>query len=209
MTPIDLDVRQTGRRSALQTIRGVLFDPRRWFSNLPTNGTGRALGIAMLVRLVADPIAALGMNLWEPVPPGKVVASFLAAPLSVLISIYLQAPIVWALTRMPGKGRARFGTVVQCLAYAQIAGLLGIVPVIGPIAAIAWYLCLCAIGLRTALRLSWVSASSLVLAGPVIVAALAFGVRTSFVEAFRSRARACLQRSWSVTTSSSANSHMA
>jgi signal peptidase I len=183
--PLERTLRKSDRPSIFHTVRSVLLRPRNWFSNLPSEGVGTAIVIAMLVRLVADPIAALGMRFVDPVPTAMIAVSGVTAPLSVLISVYLQASIVWGIARLLGNERARFSTVVRLMAYAQIAGLFGVVPVLGPFVAVLWNLCLCAIGIRCVLGVSWAAASGLVLAGPVLEIVFAVTLRTVALEAFK------------------------
>jgi signal peptidase I len=173
-------------RSVEGTIRAVLLTPRAFFSNPPASGAGRAVAIALLVHAVADPLAELGMGFVGTVSSPRVLSRLVTGPVSGLIGIYLPALIVYALARfVPGERRTRFGAVVACLAYAQIAFLLGIVPVVGTIGAGLYWIWLCALAVRYALRRSLAFAWMATLGAPVLFVALAVVLRMFFTEAFK------------------------
>jgi len=79
--------------SLFAAIRGVLVTPVAWFSNLSDEGAGRAVRIAILVQLVAGPIAEIESGLLGVGHPEPVRAA-LGGPLLTLMRIYLAATIV-------------------------------------------------------------------------------------------------------------------
>jgi signal peptidase I len=185
MTPLD-DTTPRAVVSVTQTVRAVLLTPRVFFSAMPAGGAGRAVEITLLVSAVAGPIAALGMRLLGPVATTDVLRAIFTAPLSALVGIYFLAGIVYVLGRIfRGPGPMPFGTVVACLAYAQLATALSVVPVVGTIAAWLYGLWLTAVAVRLALHRSWLFAWGVVVGPPVVAVVVALGLRTFVVEAFK------------------------
>ena len=174
------------RRPSLgATLRAVLFTPREWFSRLSGHTAGRAVRLAILVHVVADPLALLGMHLLEPVHAPTALAMLIAAPISTPIGICFTAAMVHGLARLTSRERPHFSLVVETLAYAQLPFLVAIVPVAGPVVALAWWLWLSALGLRSALRRSWLFGWAGTVVGPAVGMTMALGLRTFCVEAFK------------------------
>ena len=173
------------RPSLLGVVRAVLFAPSAWFSSLSGQSASRAVVLAMLVHLIADPLTVVGMHFIEPVRAKAILSAVVGAPIFALLGIFLPAPIMYLAARLTSRARPRFALIVEILAYARVAFLAAIVPIVGVFAASAWWLVLCTFGLRQALRRSWLFAVTAVLLGPAVIVGVALGLRTFAVEAFK------------------------
>src|SRR5258706_9779095 len=134
--------------SVLGTIRSVLLCPHAWFTDLPPRSTASAVGIAVLVNLVAGPIIELEVGLMESGSNTKFLGAFVAAPIRTLIAIYVPSGIVYLLALIGHRPKPRYATVVRCLAYAQIPQIAGVIPVVGPLVALFWSIWLIAVALH-------------------------------------------------------------
>ena len=179
-SPVALD-----RPGLLGVVRAVLFAPSAWFASLSGQSARRAVVLALLVHLVADPLTVIGMHFIEPVRAKAIASAVVGAPINALLGIFLPAPIVYLAARVTSRKRARFALIVEILAYARVAFLAAIVPILGVFVASAWWLALCAFGLRRALQRSWLFAVTAVLLGPAVLVGLALGLRTYGIEAFK------------------------
>jgi signal peptidase I len=151
---------------------------------MPPRSTASAVGIALLVSLVVGPVIELEAALLDSEARNKVVAAFVAAPLRTLIAIYVPSCVVYLLALVGPQQRARFGTVVRCLAYAQLPLVAGIIPFIGPFIVFFWSIWLVAFALRHALGRSWLFSCVATLAAPALL--MTFGLMGRTVkEAFK------------------------
>src|SRR5688572_6237565 len=167
-------------------VRAVFARPSTWFSSLSGQSTGKAVGLAVLVHVVADPVAGLGLHFIEPVHAPVALATLLlvTAPLGALLGIYLSAAMAYVAARVTSRERPRFSVIVETLAYAEIPFLVAIVPIAGAIVGLGWSIGLRVLGLRRALRRSWLFAVVAMALGPLVVAGAALAIRTFGIEAF-------------------------
>ncbi len=171
-------------RSAIQTIRDVLLSPRAFFEDMPA-GTGKAVAFAIVVRVIMDPLAVLTTGLVLGLERKEVVDALVRAPVTLLLGLYSSALMIHLLARLGAGQRRSFGTVVRALSYANVGSIVAIVPVVGSLAAVVYWLWLSALGIRVSLRRSWWFAWSSLLCAPVGLVLVALGLRTFVVEAFK------------------------
>jgi len=173
------------RPSLLGVVRAVLFAPSAWFSGLSGRSASRAVVLAVLVQLVADPLAVVGLHFIEPVRAQAILSAMVGAPIFALLGIFLPAPVVYFAARVTSRERPRFALIVEILAYARVAFLAAIVPMVGVLVGSAWWLALTAFGLRRALRRSWLFAVTAIVLGPAVFVGVALGLRAYGFEAFK------------------------
>jgi hypothetical protein len=70
-----------GQPTLFRILRDVLLSPRTFFAALPS-GTGRAVAIAVLVRVISDPLASLTSRFIVPATSVELAAHLVRAPLS-------------------------------------------------------------------------------------------------------------------------------
>jgi signal peptidase I len=174
------------RTGLLGGLRAVLVRPSTWFSSLSGRTTAKAVGLAVLVHIVADPVAVLGIHFIKPVDAPVALATLLlvTAPLGALLGIFVSAAMAYLAARVTSRERPRFSTIVETLAYAEVPFLVAVVPIAGAIVGFGWSIGLRVLGLRRALQRSWLFAVVAVALGPLVLAGAAIAIRTFGVEAF-------------------------
>lgn len=153
-------------KAFLTTFRQVLLEPGPTFARLPLNGnlwkpTGffvAVVGIQLLISLTIQLTLAslggafshfegdekIGPGLWASLLPLAFVILF---PLLIGLN-FLMAGIYHLLLTVLGGATKRYEGTYKVICYSQAAQIVSIVPCIGPIAAIVWYLIAAITGLQ-------------------------------------------------------------
>jgi hypothetical protein len=151
----------------LVTLRRVLWQPKRFFTNLPlTGGLGEPLGFALLVgtlgvlssliwQLVLEggfsetmPAVALSKHLGNFMQDPKVVVGiFLLTPFLVAFGQFFLSLCLLGAVRLTGPENTPFESVFRLAAYAQASAVAGIIPWGGAFLVAVWNLILLVIGL--------------------------------------------------------------
>jgi len=142
-----------------RTAKATLLDPTGFFRTHPADfGYGSPVLWAMLNALIGGFFSmlwglaqtAIGMSLAGSNPMvgamlgggGEnlviTVATFLLAPLIVVVSLFVMAGITHACLAMVGGANRSFDTTFRTLAYCQTTQLFQVVPILGPLAAFVW-----------------------------------------------------------------------
>lgn len=146
-----------------RTWSGSALAPRRFFSALPPVGS---LGAAVLYYLsIGIPVAGVQL-FWTMLRGGtgeEIVGTaslgqwaplldFLLSPVYLLVSLFLSAGVVHLLLKLFGAAGGDYRMTTRVFAYAYSPQILGIVPVVGPIAGFIWMVVIAIIGVREAHR---------------------------------------------------------
>jgi hypothetical protein len=151
----------------LATLRRVLWQPKRFFTDLPlTGGLGEPLGFALLLGT----LGVLGSLIWQLVleggfsetmpavalskylgnfmqDPKAVVGIFLLTPFLVAFGQFLLSLCLLGAVRLTGPENTSFEAVFRLVAYAQASAVVGLIPWAGAFLAAFWNLMLLLTGL--------------------------------------------------------------
>ena len=150
----------------LATLRRVLWQPKRFFTNLPlTGGLGEPLGFALLMgtlgvlssliwQLVLEggfsetmPAVALSKHLGNFLQDPKVIVGiFLLTPFLVVFGQFFLSLCLLGAVRLTGPENTPFEAVFRLVAYAQASAVVGLIPWGGAFLAAVWNLILLVIG---------------------------------------------------------------
>jgi len=168
-----------------ETVKLFLTTPGDAFRRMPVTGElGRPLGYAIILGWVgiiagqAYNIALRGpmMNLMAPFSQGQQfdmgiglnIAIMIAAPLLMLVGVFVSAAIIHVFLMMVGGNNAGFSATTRVMCYATSVQILQIVPLCGGLAGGIWAIVLEVIGLAIAHRTTQGKAATAVLLPLVI-----------------------------------------
>lgn len=145
--------------SFIATAKAVLFTPHAFYEAMERDDkTGQPIWFAIVCLVISTVVA----NLWAllalsilPQPGqsasthlGIIIAAIILGPLSVFLSIYIQAAFQQLMLWVFQGANADYYVTVKTICYANATQLAGIVPVLGPLAGAVWYLVALIIGLK-------------------------------------------------------------
>ncbi|MBQ9536687.1 MAG: hypothetical protein IJU79_02740 [Desulfovibrionaceae bacterium] len=163
--------------SFYQTCLRVMFVPQRFFGALSTKVPFYPALIFFLIICVIefvttycwvqvllsmlgsqDPQIKDMLNLLA--PQGNVLLRLLLQTAFGAVNLYIVSGLFYVVLRFIAPDTAEFTLIYQVIAYSAAPTLLCIVPIAGSLAGMLWTLACMAIGLRTALRLTWLQTCS-------------------------------------------------
>ena len=152
----------------LETTRGVLFAPRRFFARMPPRGgAGDPLGYGMLagfVGILASAVYRLVMELvsggrWGELPyleplrrfgnPGVLFFGLqvVFGPVMLLAFLLVLAALLHGALALFGGARQGFEATFRVVCYAEAVSVLSLVPLCGEIVAIPYFMVIWVVGL--------------------------------------------------------------
>ncbi|GAB7078611.1 YIP1 family protein [Megalodesulfovibrio paquesii] len=148
----------------VKTIKRVLLQPSKFFAEMPIgHGVSKPLGFAMILgtfnALVSVIWEMLGLSLQSMQSNemldaaggmllGMSLGIVVATPLIIALGLCINAFLVTLALRLLKAAHGGFEGSFRALAYGTAVGVLGIVPILGPIAAALWGLVLMFISLK-------------------------------------------------------------
>lgn len=181
-----------------RTWRGASLDPRRFFAELPEEGS---LGAALLYYLPLG-IAVAGAQLFrrvlrgppeegetgllgiEPAAGMAPLLEFLLAPLLLLVSLFLAAGVTHLLLRVLGGANRDFVFTTRVFTYSYSPQVLAVIPIAGQVIGFVWMVWVAVIGVREGHRTTTGRAAAAVLV-PVVIT-LTFAALAAFIAAMNS-----------------------
>jgi hypothetical protein len=167
-----------------RTWQGSSLAPRSFFRAMPASGS---LGAALLYYLPVGMAVAGASLFWSVVRrtdagtreavldrSGSVTGlsplmDFLFAPAVLLLSLFVSAAITHLLLRLLGGASRDLRFTTRVFAFSYSPQVLGIIPIVGPVAGFAWMVVVAVIGLKEGHRTSTGRAVAAVMI-PVVVA---------------------------------------
>lgn len=153
-----------------QTLKSVIFSPKRMFSTMPVRaGWREPLAFGLLVGSISsmvgffwdfliatsgllNPLAGLSISLSLPV----IFLSFIfLSPLLVTVNLFISSSIIHLLLLLVGGAKNRFEATFRVVAYSQATRVWSILPFIGSPIGWAWKTIVQIIGLKEAHEISY------------------------------------------------------
>lgn len=181
-----------------QTLVNVMFHAQGFFSRLaPDAGMGRPLAFFLIISVFQslvervwgqmmlsyleqstsdDPAIESLITMFSPETNILVLVAFRC--LSQLLQLYLFSLLMFLVYKLLAGNRATFILIFQIMAYSAAPWILCVIPGLGSIGGSIWGLACAAIGLKSALRLSWAQT----VAGFLPVIALVFPLLTRVLD---------------------------
>lgn len=154
--------------SLFQTIARVMFRAPEFFNTIHSQSS--ALRPALFYALLGL-FQALCLQIWlstleaqllEVAPQMQESMSALSTPLAIMLSpfqaifqLILYSAFLYLAVRITNPDRADFNLILRVVAYAYAPTILSIVPYVGPMVGLIWFVVNIVIGIRYALRLTW------------------------------------------------------
>jgi hypothetical protein len=143
------------------TVKGVMLSPGRFFHRMPTRlGLAQPLLFAVVLGVTAtffnwmwtltgSSLQVLVQESFEEAVRAPIYSflNFLFSPLSVAVSVLVQAAVVHGVLMIVGGNRLGFEATFRVSAYAWATAILTLVPFCGSVIAVFWFLVVMIIGI--------------------------------------------------------------
>lgn len=182
--------RLRGSKAFLQTLKGLLLKPDRFFLRMPTSGGyGRPLLFAWIGWSLSSVVTALaygaivgGMFAILPIPEGETVpvgqlmlgialGSLAVALVGIVPALFLWSLMLHVLAKIFG-GQGSLEATFRCHAYSSGVYALGVIPFVGLSVAQIYWVVLQIFAVKNAHRLSTARAAAVVLILPALCCGL-------------------------------------
>ncbi|RLA95855.1 MAG: hypothetical protein DRG69_02535 [Deltaproteobacteria bacterium] len=172
----------------LETAKGVLFSPTRFFRGMPAD---KGLGSPLLFGVVAGTIGGLFPLLWSYLFSARSMgvdlfsSTFLILygvllPVFIALGIFVNSGLLHLCLMLVGGERRGFEATFRVVSYSQAAQLWDLIPLVGPFVSAVYLLVLSIVGLRESHRIGTGRAALAVFLPVVALVVIAVLVLSAF-----------------------------
>lgn len=154
--------------SLFQTIARVMFRAPEFFSTIHSQssalrpalfyallGLFQTLCLQMWISTLEQQILEVAPVLQESFAAMNTPLAIILSPFQAVFQLVLYSAFLYLAVRITDPNKADFNLILRVVAYAYAPTVLSIVPSIGPMIGLVWFVFNIVVGLRYALRLTW------------------------------------------------------